>query len=193
MFSQYWVANVPGSTITAAQAVVLQGLSDVSATAAEINAGVTGLTATALEITNNFDGSNSYVALTSTGNAAAYTILAVDSGKVLLMPDSTTNVTLTLPSPVDGLNYEIWYVGAAADAEDWVLQTTGNANYFVGGLEHQDDDGNLIATVYANQTGEDTLTLDKPQAGTKVNVHCDGTLWYMYGRSVSDTIPAFSS
>jgi hypothetical protein len=193
MFSQYWVANVPGSTITAAQSVVLQGLGDVTATAAEINAGVDGLTATATELNNKFDGSKSYKAYTSTGLGAAETILAADSGKKLLMPDCTASCTLTLPVPAAGLNYRIIYVGAATDAQNWVLQSTSNTNYFSGGLQHHKTSDNSITTAYANGTGEDTLTVATPEAGTILDVLCNGTIWYLWGSVVSDTAPAFSS
>jgi len=195
MFSQndeFWVANVPAATVTSAQAIVLQGLGGVTATAAEINAGVDGLTATAVEITNKFDGSSSYKVLASTAIAAAYSILAADSGKKIFMPDCTANCTLTLPAPVAGLNYKVIYMGGAEDAEDWVIKTTATGNAFIGGLEHQDLDGNTIETVYSNGSGHYILTLDKPGAGTIVELLCNGTKWYMWGRSVSATVPAFS-
>ena len=178
MFSQYWVGNVPGSTITAAQSVVLQGLGNVTATADEIN--------------NKFDGSKSYVALVSATYGAAYSILAADTGKTLLVPNSTANVTFSLPAEVAGLNYKIVYIGGAEDAEDWVITSGANANAFIGGLEHQDLDGETIETVYSNGTTNAKLTLDKPGAGTEINLLCNGTKWYIWGRSVSATVPAFA-
>lgn len=193
MFSQYWIARVPGSTITAAQSVILQGLADVTATGTEINAGVDGLTATAAELNNKLDGSKSYVALASTSYADAYSVLAANTGKVHFIPNSTENVTFTLPTAAAGLNYEFVYVGGADDAEDWVIDAGSNTNFFVGGIEHQDTDGELIATEYSNGSSESKLTLDKPGAGTVVSVQCSGTSWYIWGRSVSATIPAFSS
>ena len=105
----YFIANVPLATVTAAEALVIAtlGTGGTTATAAEINTIADGISASVAEKNNICDGSGSYVALTSVGNGASYTILAADSGKKLLMPDSTTDVALVLPAPVAGLNYTI--------------------------------------------------------------------------------------
>jgi hypothetical protein len=191
MFSQYWVANVPGSTITAAQSVVLQGLGDVTATAAEINAGVDGLTATSNELNNKADGNNSYV-LTTTA-AASEQLMATDTGRLMILGNTIASTqAILLPAEAAGLNYKFVYVGAAAEASNVTIGTEAAANFFVGGVVHEDVDGNTTATVYSDGNSNSLITLVTPAAGTEIEVLCNGTSWYLWGRVVSNTVPTIT-
>ena len=172
MFSQYWVAGVPGSTITAAQSVVLQGLGNVTATAAEINAAA--------------DGSAGYV-VTSTATASE-TISSSNSGKIHLLGSIASTQAILLPTEAAGLNYQFIYVGAAEEASNVTIGTEAAANFFVGGLCHEDIDGDVINTVYSNGSSNSLITLVTPGAGTVVNVLCNGTSWYLWGKVVSATV-----
>jgi hypothetical protein len=179
MFSQYWVANVPGATITSTQATVLQGLSNVSASANEIN--------------NRLDGSNMYVSLTTA--AASETIDATNTGRIHLMGNTiASTLALLLPAEADGLYYKFVYVGAAAEASNITIGTEAAANFFVGGLAHFDvgSANTAVATVYSDGNSNSLITLVTPAAGTVVEVLCNGTSWYLWGQSVSATIPTIA-
>jgi hypothetical protein len=116
-------------------------------------------------------------------------ILAADSGKVHLIPDVASTATATLPAAAAGLNYEFWYVGAAADAENFVIVPT--AGYFIGALGHADV-GGATAAVYSDNNSNDVLTLITPAAGTLVKVVSDGTNWYLGGQVWSATAPTLA-
>ncbi len=88
---------------------------------------------------NSYGGQN--LGLVKVPDAATYTILAADSGKIHVMPDLTADCTITFPAEAVGLVYEFWYGGTAADAQDWTFTTAADANYFVGGAHHADTDG----------------------------------------------------
>jgi len=191
MFSQYWVANVPGATITAAQAVILQGLGDVTATAAEINASVAGLTATADEINNKADGSASYV-LTTTATASE-TIMSSNSGRIHFIGNTITSTqAILLPTEAAGLNYKFVMLGTAAEGSNVTIGTEAAANFFKGGVCFEDVNGDVISTVYANGSSHSLITLVTPAIGTEVEMICNGTSWYVWGKVVSDTTPTIA-
>ena len=123
-------------------------------------------------------------------DAATYTVLAADSGKLHVVPDLTQTCTMTLPAAAAGLRYEFWYAGAAADASDWVITTT--AGYFIGGVVHQDLDGDTDAPVYSDGNSNDVFTVKVPDAGTRVTVVSDGTNWYITGNVASATVPTMA-
>ena len=122
-------------------------------------------------------------------DAATVNINSKDSGKVHVIPDLTADCTLTLPTEEVGLNYEFWYGGTAADAQDWIFKTTGNSNYFVGGLVGHDTDagGDDTYVVDSNGSSNSQLTVYTPIAGTLVKVACNGVVWYINGQAISAT------
>jgi hypothetical protein len=130
-------------------------------------------------------------------DAATYTVLAKDSGKVHLMPNMTADVTdIRLPTPKYGLFYRFEYVGVAADAQDWLFKTGSDTNYFLGGVIHIDTDAGAgtdeIVPVYPDGNSNSMLDFDTPQVGTWVEFWCDGTLWYVQGHMVGVTAPTFA-
>ena len=120
-------------------------------------------------------------------DAAAVNISANDSGKIHVIPDLSADSTFTLPTEEAGLSYEFWYGGTAADAHDWTIKTTGNSNYFVGGLVLDDTDDGSTVVVDSNGSSNSSMGVLTPIAGTLVKVVCDGTVWYVNGQVVSAT------
>ena len=129
-------------------------------------------------------------------DAATYTVLAYNAGKLHVMPDLTADCTVTLPAAEAGLNYKFVYGGAAADAQDWIINTAATTSLFKGGVVHLDTDadaaGDEVVPVFADASDDDTLTVNVPQAGTEVTLVSDGTHWYVSGFVVAATAPAFS-
>tara|TARA_R100000742_G_C4187258_1_gene20472 strand:- start:50 stop:511 length:462 start_codon:yes stop_codon:yes gene_type:complete len=120
-------------------------------------------------------------------DAATYTLLAADSGKIHVLPDLTADCVISLPAEEIGLSYEFWYGGTAADAQDWQFDTGSNTNYFIGGLVHSDSDGELTATVDSDGNSNSKVSVLTPIGGTLVKFVCNGTQWYLNGHVVSAT------
>jgi hypothetical protein len=120
-------------------------------------------------------------------DAATYTILAANSGKVHVMPDLTADCVLTMPAEEAGLNYKFIYGGATEDAQDWQFDTGADANYFVGGGTCIDDDDSAVAQVLSDGNSNSIMNVLTPTAGTYVEFFCDGTLWYVNGLVIGAT------
>ena len=161
--------------------------------ATTLKIGGTAVTATAAEINAKCDDSSRYVVVT---DATTYSITAANSGKVHIVPDLTADITISLPTEADGLSYEFWYGGAAADAQDWIFDTGSNTNYFIGGVTHIDTDagagGDEVVPVFSDGDSNSKLTVNVPQCGTRVSFFCNGTQWYINGIVVAATAPAFA-
>jgi hypothetical protein len=122
----------------------------------------------------------------------AYSIKEYNSGVPHIVEDLTGDCTFSLPSPKKGLFYRFQYAGGAADAQDWIFQTTGASNYFVGGVVWITNGTVDAEVVYSDNNSNDFLRILVPGAGTWVEFACDGTLWYVNGQSVALTTPAFA-
>lgn len=125
-------------------------------------------------------------------DAASVTLTAATSGKIHPIGDLTQNTTIDLPAEADGLNYEFWYTGGAAEAHDHIIDAEANANYFIGGVQFVDSDDNSITGVYSNGSSNAKITLSNLEAGSYIKITCDGTNWYITGIIYSDTAPAFA-
>lgn len=129
-------------------------------------------------------------------DAAAYTVLAANSGKTHIMPDLTADCAITLPTPADGLEFTFIYGGIAADAQDWNFTTGSDTNYFLGGLVHIDTDANAAGDeavpIAGDGNSNSKLNVLVPDVGTRVNFTCDGTNWYLDGVVVAATVPSFA-
>lgn len=136
---------------------------------------------------------NTAVAVT---DAATYSITAANTGKLHIVPDLAASCTISLPTASAGLNYKLIYGGVAADAQDWVIDTGSDTNFFLGGLVHLDTDagagGDEIVPIAGDGNSNSKLTVVTPDVGTEVNLYCDGTNWYLSGFAVSATVPAFA-
>lgn len=158
----------------------------ITATADELNA-MDGVTATAAEINVAADRSANTVMVAAGGAAVA----ALTGGGTYLIPAVTANVTMTLPAtPTLGEKHTLIYVGGATDAEDWVITA---AAFYAGGLAWNTHGTPDIEPVYANGSTHNTLTVNNPAAGTKVEFIGNGTSWTVNGQAVAANTPAFSA
>lgn len=153
-----------------------------------------GVTATAAEINARAAAASRYVNVT---DAATYSVLAADSGKVHIIPNLTASCTLTLPTAAAGLEYKFIGKAVAADAQDWIIKSPSATNYFLGGVSFADTDAGagadeIHAGIWSNGSSNDFLTVVTPGAGTMIYVICDGTNWIVNGQVFSATVPAFS-
>lgn len=154
---------------------------------------LSGITATAAEINARAAAASRRVAIT---DAATYTLLAADSGKIHVFPDLTQSCTVALPALADGLEYTFIGKGVAADASNWIFQVATAGLSFLGGLVHLDTDagdaGDEVVPVFPNGSSNDFMTIITPGAGTRIHLFCDGTNWIANGVAVSATAPTFS-
>lgn len=127
-------------------------------------------------------------------DGATYSVKEYNSGLLHVLPDLTADCTISLPAAKAGLVYRFWYGGAAADAQDWIIDTGADANFFKGGVLHVDSDadaaGDEAIPVFADGNSNSILTVLTPTAGTWVELHCDGTNWYANGMVVSASASA---
>lgn len=155
---------------------------------------VAGITATAAEINAHSAAASRFVNVT---DAATYTILAANSGKIHIMPNFTASCTLALPTAAAGLEYTFVGKAVAADAQNWIIQSASATNYFLGGVSFADTDAGagadeIHAGIWSNGSTNDFLTVVTPGAGTYIYMICDGTNWIVNGQVFSATVPAFS-
>ena len=153
-----------------------------------------GITASAAEINARAAAASRIVNVT---DAATYSVLAADSGKIHIMPNFTASCTLTLPTASAGLEYTFIGKAVAADAQDWIIKSPSATNYFIGGVSFADTDAGagadeIHAGVWSNGSSNDFLTVVTPGAGTRIHVICDGTNWIVSGNVFSATVPAFA-
>jgi hypothetical protein len=153
-----------------------------------------GITATAAEINARSAAASRFVNVT---DAASYTVLAADSGKIHIMPNFTATCTLALPAVAAGLEYTFISKAVAADAQDWKIQSASATNYFLGGVSFADTDAGagadeIHAGIWSNGSSNDFLNIVTPGAGTYIYVICDGTNWIVNGQVFSATVPAFA-
>lgn len=128
----------------------------------------------------------------SIADAATYTVLSENSGLMHYFPDFTATCTATLPSPKAGLWFEFAYSGVAADAQNFVVSSGSNTNYFDGGLQFIDNDTDVVAPIAGNGSSNSKLTVVTPNVGTHFRVESrNGTTWTLSGFVGSATIPTF--
>lgn len=155
----------------------------VASAAGGLYQGGTLVTATAAEL-NTLAAASSYVKVT---DAETYAILAANSGKPHIMPDLTADCVLSLPTAAAGLKYEFMYGGVAEDAHDWQFDTGADANFYLGGLTCLDPGDGDVLPVYPDGDSNSLVNVLTPGAGTKVELICDGTNWYLNGLVVTNT------
>ena len=83
---------------------------------------------------------------------------ATHSGRTLVVPALAANRTITLPAPVAGQCYKLIYGGAAEEAENLIILTPANANFFIGGIVHLDSNADNVS-VYSDGNSNSSLTL----------------------------------
>lgn len=126
-------------------------------------------------------------------DAATYTVKSRDTGMRHYVPDFTATCTATLPSPKAGLWFEFVYAGLAADAQNFVISTGSDTNYYVGAITFIDHDTDVVAPVAPDGNSNSKLTLVTPAGGTIIRIEStNGTTWTVSGFAASATVPTFA-
>jgi len=114
-------------------------------------------------------------------------------GRVLLVPDPSAEMTITIPAPAAaGEYYKFVYAGAAEDDHNIIIQTgTDNSAYIQGGLALIDTDGNSSAD-YADGNSNEKLTLTDPGMFEINFLSTSATVWQVWGWAVSADTAAFA-
>ncbi len=116
---------------------------------------------------------------------------ATHSGRTLVVPALAANRTITLPAPVAGAHFKLVYGGAAEEAENLIIITPGNTNYFLGGVVHIQSDADS-GSVYSDGNSNSKLTLT--DFGVfEINILAkDSTNYYIWGYQEGADAPAFA-
>ena len=75
-------------------------------------------------------------------------------------------------------------------AYDVEITSPSATNFFFGGVVHIDSDDSQSFVVSDNNSN-DFLTLTLVEAGTVIEMYCDGTNWFVSGYVLSVTVPVF--
>lgn len=126
-------------------------------------------------------------------DATPYTVLAADSGKLHIILEQSSDITLNLPVIAAGLSYKFVMGGVATEAQNWIIVAT-TPSFYNGGIAWTDlnDTESNLAVVYANGTSHLTLTVTTPAAGTEIEIYSNGTEWFVHATVISDSTPAFT-
>ena len=116
---------------------------------------------------------------------------ATHSGRTLVVPAITANRTITLPSPVAGAHFKFIYGGAAEEAENLIIDTGADANYFIGGVVHIQSDADSLS-IYSDGNSNSTLTLTDFGCSEINILGKDTTNWLIWGWSEGADAPAFA-
>ena len=116
---------------------------------------------------------------------------ATHSGRLIVVPAITANRTITLPSPVAGSHFKFIYGGAAEEAENLIIITPGNSNYFIGGIVHTDSNADNVS-VYSDGNSNSSLTLTDFGC-FEINILAkDSTNYFIWGYAEGADVPAFA-
>jgi len=139
----------------------------------------------------SLDGSGLQVTPVTFSDADTTLTATANAGRVNVVPAITGNRTLTLPSPTAGVWFKFIYGGAAEEAENLIIDTGADANYFIGGIVHLDSNADNVS-VYANGSSNSILTLT--DFGIfEINVLAkDSTNWIIWGYQEGADAPAFT-
>jgi hypothetical protein len=126
--------------------------------------------------------------------AATVTLTSQESGRAIIVKNKTADATYTLPAAANGLNYKFMIVEKTGSF-DVEIKSPSATNFFFGGVTHLDTDAGSaadeIVTVVSDNDSNDFLTLTLVEAGSMVEMYCDGTNWFVTGHVASATAPAF--
>ena len=114
------------------------------------------------------------------------------SGQTIILGDAdglTSDTIISLPTAENGLSFRFTYVGGAADAHDFQLNTTSDTNFFIGGIVQQDVDngGDDTAVYHPNLSSNSRINFLTPDSGTWAECFCDGTNWFVNACLISAT------
>jgi len=116
---------------------------------------------------------------------------ATHSGRTLVVPALAANRTITLPAPVGGAHFKFVYGGAAEEAENLIIITPGNTNFFLGGIVHADSNADNVS-IYSDGNSNSKITLT--DFGVfEINILAkDSTNYYIWGYAEGADAPAFA-
>jgi len=116
---------------------------------------------------------------------------ATHSGRTLVVPALAANRTITLPAPVAGQSYKLIYGGAAEEAENLIIITPGNTNFFLGCVAHLDSNADNVS-IYSDGNSNSKLTLTDFGC-FEINILAkDSTNYYIWGYAEGADVPAFA-
>ena len=116
---------------------------------------------------------------------------ATHSGRTLVVPALAANRTITLPAPVAGSHFKFIYGGAAEEAENLIIVTPGNTNFFIGGIVHLDSNADNVS-VYSDGNSNSSLTLTDFGIFEINILDKDSTNYYIWGTAEGADVPAFA-
>ena len=116
---------------------------------------------------------------------------ATHSGRTLVVPAIGSNRTITLPAPVAGQTYKLIYGGAAEEAENLIIVTPGNTNFFIGCIVHLDSNADNTS-IYSNASSNSKLTLTDFGCFEINIIAKDSTNYFIHGYAESADAPAFA-
>ena len=139
----------------------------------------------------SLDGSGLQVTPVTFSDADTTLTATANAGRVNVVPALGGNRTLTLPSPTAGVWFRIIYGGAAEEAENLIIDTGSDTNYYIGGIVHLDSNADNVS-VYADGNSNSILTLT--DFGLfEINILAkDSTNWIIWGYQEGADVPAFS-
>ena len=139
---------------------------------------------------------NALMAPVSLADAAVTLTEATHAGRLLIGNDLTADRTLTLPTPIAGMQFRIVgpnIASAGEDGHDLIISAgTGNSIYFQGQVTFLDIDGNAISVVGSDGDSNETLQINVPGHYDITLVGVSATIWRVSGFVSSDTAPAFA-
>ena len=116
---------------------------------------------------------------------------ATHSGRTLVVPALGANRTITLPAPVAGSHFKFIYGGAAEEAENLIIITPGNTNFFLGCVAHLDSNADNVS-IYSDGNSNSKLTLTDFGC-FEINILAkDSTNYYIWGYQEGADAPAFA-
>ena len=121
---------------------------------------------------------------------------ATHAGRLLIGNDLTADRTLTLPTPIAGMEFRIVgpnIASAAEDGHDLIISAgTGNSIYFQGQVSFLDIDGDANSVVGSDGNSNEVFQINVPGHYDITLVGVSATIWRISGFVASDTAPTFA-
>ena len=121
---------------------------------------------------------------------------ATHAGRLLIGNDLTADRTLTLPTPIAGMEFRIVGPNIASSAEDGhdllISCGTGNSIYFQGQVSFLDIDGDANSVVGSDGNSNEVFQINVPGHYDITLVGVSSTVWRISGIVSSDTAPTFA-
>ena len=139
---------------------------------------------------------NALMAPVSLADAAVTLTEATHAGRLLIGNNLTADRTLTLPTPIAGMEFRIVGPNIASAAEDdydlIISAGTGNSIYFQGQVTFLDIDGNANSVVGSDGDSNEVFQINVPGHYDITLVGVSATIWRISGFVASDTAPTFA-